>query len=238
MIKRLLIIFNLAVLVVLMNTDFKFGDTYTYNNVEVKPNIIVTTREDEVRSCYIDMSCIQQYPELPTGCEAISLTNVLNYYGFGLDKYFIVNNYLLYYSDDYQIGYRGSPWSIEGATTFPKCIADTANNFLRDQNSNLTAYEITGTDFYALLEFIKRGIPVMIWVTGSYTWPEFSGEYYSFGDYGYWNYWDEHCVVLNGFDLDNNLAYIADPMEGEKSMNLEWTRALYEGCGSMAVVIY
>ena len=33
---------------------------------------------------WVDVPCYSQYPELPTGCESVALTNLLNYYGFGL----------------------------------------------------------------------------------------------------------------------------------------------------------
>ncbi len=32
---------------------------------------------------WVDVPCYSQYPELPTGCESVALTNLLNYYGFG-----------------------------------------------------------------------------------------------------------------------------------------------------------
>lgn len=35
---------------------------------------------------WVDVPCYSQYPELPTGCESVALTNLLNYYGFRLGK--------------------------------------------------------------------------------------------------------------------------------------------------------
>ena len=37
---------------------------------------------------------MSQYPELPTGCEITSLTEVLNYLGYGIDKETLARNYL------------------------------------------------------------------------------------------------------------------------------------------------
>ena len=43
---------------------------------------------------WVDVPCCSQYPELPTGCESVALTNLLNYYGFGLGKTIIADYYL------------------------------------------------------------------------------------------------------------------------------------------------
>lgn len=43
---------------------------------------------------WVDVPCYSQYPELPTGCESVALTNLLNYYGFGLGKTIIADYYL------------------------------------------------------------------------------------------------------------------------------------------------
>ena len=40
---------------------------------------------------WVDVPCYSQYPELPTGCESVALTNLLNYYGFGLGKKIIAD---------------------------------------------------------------------------------------------------------------------------------------------------
>ena len=49
-----------------------------------------------VRSSYkrLDVECVLQNPELPTGCEITSLTEVLNYLGYGIDKETLARNYL------------------------------------------------------------------------------------------------------------------------------------------------
>ena len=44
---------------------------------------------------WVDVPCYSQYPELPTGCESVALTNLLNYYGFGLGKTIIADYYWL-----------------------------------------------------------------------------------------------------------------------------------------------
>ncbi len=41
---------------------------------------------------WVDVPCYLQYPELPTGCESVALTNLLNYYGFGLGKTIIADS--------------------------------------------------------------------------------------------------------------------------------------------------
>ena len=45
---------------------------------------------------YLNLNITYQYPEYPSGCEVIAMTNMLNYYNFGLYKSTLVNNYLPY----------------------------------------------------------------------------------------------------------------------------------------------
>ncbi|MFR4338845.1 MAG: C39 family peptidase [Lachnospira pectinoschiza] len=40
----------------------------------------------------------------------------------------------------------------------------------------------------------------------------------------------EHCVVITGYDLNKNIVYIMDPMEGNVTRNLETFQSRYERC--------
>lgn len=193
--------------------------------------------EAEGEEYSLPMDCLLQYPELPTGCESVALTTVLNYYGFNLDKFFIVDNYLLFQSDDYEVGFGGDPYSEDGSSIYPKGIVDTANNFLNDYAPYLCAYEISGTSFDELLDYVKNGVPVLIWITDTYDYPEYSDSVFSYEGYTYYDYWAEHCVVLSGYDTNDGTVQIQNPQEGEMWMDKSWMEFIYDACGRLAVVI-
>ncbi len=186
---------------------------------------------------HLIMDGFLQFPELPTGCEAVSLTNVLNYYGFNLDKFEIVDNYLLYATEEYPIGFGGNPYEEEGTCIFPKGIVDTANNFLTEQDSDLRAYEISGTDFSDLYEYIQQGIPVLLWVTDTWDYPEYSDVIYQYENYIYYDYYEEHCVVFSGYYREDNVVEIQDPHCGIQVIDRDTIESVYDACGMLAVII-
>ena len=67
--------------------------------------------------CWMNVPCYNQFPELPTGCESVALTNLLNYYGFGLAKTTIASSYLpLTSGGNFVTAFSGNPFTGTGGT--------------------------------------------------------------------------------------------------------------------------
>ena len=65
--------------------------------------------------CWMNVPCYNQFPELPTGCESVALTNLLNYYGFGLAKTTIASSYLpLTSGGNFVTAFSGNPFTGTG----------------------------------------------------------------------------------------------------------------------------
>lgn len=62
----------------------------------------------------LPMENILQNPELPTGCESVALTMVLNYYGQKLSKTTIADEYLIRDPENFVTAYKGDPYQISG----------------------------------------------------------------------------------------------------------------------------
>lgn len=184
----------------------------------------------------LEMENINQFPELPTGCESVALTMLLNYYGFNLDKTTIADNYLVY-SDNFVIGYTGNPHSYDGGGCYSPGITKTANLFLDDKNSDLTAMNITGSKPEDIYIWIANDYPVLIWNTVYMLENQLTGIYEEYRGRTY--QWDrcEHCMVICGYDMFNNKVIVNDPIDGivERDATQFWER--YEKLGSMAMVI-
>lgn len=185
-----------------------------------------------------DFTPVCQLPELPTGCEITSLTMVLNYHGFNVDKCDLADNYLEkgeVGSTNFYKAFVGSPSDGASFGCYAPVIEDTANKYLSSKGSLKKARAVNGLSFSTLLQYIDNGIPVIVWGTlecqegyQSVTWTV-DGEDLTWIT-------PEHCMVLVGYD--NNYVYVADPMTGqilnyEINLFIDCFRTLY----SQAVII-
>lgn len=192
----------------------------------------------EFPDCFdLELEIIMQYPELPAGCESVSLTMILNYLGYDLDKTNIVDNYLVY-SDNFVMGYCGDPYSYStGGGIYAPGMTITANNFFAENGNKHIAENITGTDFDTLLEYVAQGHPILIWNTINMAYGNKS--HYNYDEEGNPYAWDynEHCVVLTGYDFKANCVTIYDPIDGIVYRDMETFKARYEEMDEMAIVI-
>lgn len=205
--------------------------------------------DERVNKKLLNVSNIMQYPELPTGCESVALTILLNHLGYKADKMTIARNYLpkldfywyngVLYGADFRTTFAGNPESEYAYGCYAQCITTTANNYLNDNGFGGKAYNITGSDFDSLLyDYIDKDIPVLIWITSSNlhetmltsVWTTPDGERVQWKAY-------EHCVVLTGYDLDNQLIYVSDPLVGNTSYDYGRIKQRYIDMGQQAVYI-
>lgn len=180
------------------------------------------------------MNITMQYPELPAGCESIALTNVLNYYGFQLNKTHIIKNYLPYSNSDFVNCYYGSPYDyVNGGVIMAPGIRSVANSFLINNNPSFYAVDVTGKTFDDLYAYVERGNPVIVWTSlqmGGLGRVIASKDPYVF-------YQNSHTVVLKGFDKTSNRAYFADSIYGDVWYDIARCKDIYNKQKCQAVVI-
>lgn len=198
---------------------------------------------------FINVINISQYPELPTGCEVTSLTILLNHLGYQANKLDLARNYLpkqdfywkngIYYGADFRTTFAGNPESEYSYGCYAPCITTTANTYFAANGYSAKANNVTGTDFDNLLtDYIDNDIPVLIWITSNNLhetkltsiWTTPAGEKVQWLAY-------EHCVVLTGYDKDNGLIYVSDPLVGNTSYDYSKIRQRYIDLGQQAVYI-
>ena len=205
---------------------------------EQKKQEKIDSNDPNFPSCHdLELKLIEQYPELPAGCESVSLTMLLNYYGFDLDKQYIVDNHLIY-SGNFVLGYCGDPYSYSvGGGCYAPGMTDTANDFLTKRKSNFQAVNITGTEFDEVFEYIAAGHPVLVWTTINMAYPNKS--YYEYDNDGNVYGWDtnEHCVVLTGYDYKANTVTIYDPIAGIIYRDMDAFKDTYDSMYQMAIII-
>ena len=189
---------------------------------------------------WVDVPCYLQYPELPTGCESVALTNLLNYYGFGLGKTIIADYYLPKGSNgNFVTAFDGNPRRSSGGLM--GCVAPAitiaGNNFLRAAGSIMQAKDVS----FSSISFIKNrltcGQPVEMWNTEWGSWPggRYAARWYNGHSYGLWG--GNHAVVLKGYDDEQGIVYLSDSINGNVTRNAQVFFGTWQQMDSQAVVI-
>lgn len=196
----------------------------------------------EIPSSYVieGFETIMQEPELPTGCEVTALAEVLNFHGFDIDKVELCDGFMpvdyegavnMYYA------YIGDPKSNNGFGCYAPVIVKTAYEYFESINSPAYAVDLTGTDFKDLFYQICEDRPVIVWSTmgqvesiPNYKWTAGNGEDMIFNDY-------QHCVALYGYDTEQGIVYVADPLVGNTTYEMSRFERIYDIMYKQAVVI-
>lgn len=239
----------LAVSPILLTSLVLFG----FNSAGAQGGQLFETMErgHKVVSLLSEKEMIYQYPEMPNGCEATSLTISLNQLGYDADKLEIAYNYVPredfaediygYTAPDPNEKYAGDPATSMGFYCLPGAIVKGANYYLQDFGSSRKAIDVTGIKTEEIKRYLDTGTSVIAWATIDYSdtaqyHSNFSW-YFTDSDYSeeYIPYNNLHCVVITGYS--EGLFYIADPIEGLLEMDEEIFINSFEALGRMAVVL-
>ena len=189
---------------------------------------------------WVDVPCCSQYPELPTGCESVALTNLLNYYGFGLGKTIIADYYLPKGSNgNFVTAFDGNPRRSSGGLM--GCVAPAitiaGNNFLRAAGSGKQAKDVSFSSISSIKNRLTCGQPVEMWNTEWGSWPgrRYAARWYNGHSYGLWG--GNHAVVLKGYDDERGIVYLSDSINGNVTRNAQVFFGTWQQMDSQAVVI-
>lgn len=206
--------------------------------------------------------------DLLTGCEATGLTQLLNWYGYDVDKYTVADKYLpraelrfepidggFWDNRDSEFcrDWDGATVGLDFRTTFigdPRrkensygcyvpCLVTTANNYFKDVGSSYRAVDISGAEFDDLFRYIEADIPVLL-IGTVFLGETAPGNYWYAEDIEEVVYWQQghHCMVLVGYDLDDDHVYVADPANGCTDVyDLMTFQMLYEDKGKNAMFV-
>ena len=189
---------------------------------------------------WVDVPCYLQYPELPTGCESVALTNLLNYYGFGLGKTIIADYYLPKGSNgNFVTAFDGNPRRSSGGLMgcVAPAIAIAGNNFLRAAGSGKQAKDVSFSSISSIKNRLTCGQPVEMWNTEWGSWPgsRYVARWYNGHSYGLWG--GNHAVVLKGYDDEQGIVYLSDSINGNVKRNAQVFFGTWQQMDSQAVVI-
>lgn len=212
-------------------------------NLSPTLNVPVLSSSGRLKA-FIEAESILQNPELPTGCETVSLTMLLRYIGFDADKLTIADEYLPkgeYRKSDYNKVFVGDPRNKLAYGCTAAVICETAEKYLKDfdEDGKFRVRNMTGSSAEELYKFIDNNTPVIVWATidmrdiidDLVSWRDGkTGQIIS------WN-GNEHCLLLTGYDREENLVYVNDPLKGAVSYDMALFEQRYEEMERNAVVI-
>ena len=186
-----------------------------YSVEKLKENYIPSTVIGDKK--IINVPILNQYPELPTGCEITSATAILNYIGFNVDKVYMQENFLEQNSDFHlnsaneRVGpdpgnyFVGNP-KKNGFGCFSSVITDSLNKFFSENGSKNHAINLIDADQYALEDLLNNGVPIEVWASidmkpfkysEKNQWIlENTGETFNWSS-------NSHTLVLIGYDEEN-----------------------------------
>lgn len=188
-----------------------------------------------------DVPVINQYPELPTGCEAAATAMLLQWTGVDVSKIEIADllpkTSVPYFEEDTMHagnsnkGFVGDPFSESGFGVFHKPIAEIINSY-----TNNNALDITGISFEELMSIIDSGRPVVVWSTFNMEEAYVGCVWYDDdGDEVDWIL-PEHCMLLVGYNDEE--VIVNDPYDGERrTFPIDVFKNNWEVMGSQAVTI-
>lgn len=210
-------------------------------------------KNEKTKAAYELAGCIdvpfRSQSDMPTGCELVSTTMLLNYYGFDIEPYSLIEDgYILtekfeekdgvLYGGDPNKRYIGDPRTKSGYGCYSGTIIDGLERFFKDDFFDV--YDLNGLSMNDLCkQYIDFDQPVLIWVSIG------MGDIY-YDDKSEWTVKDtgkkftwlsnEHCVVLVGYDDD--FYYIHDPLKkAYTAYERELVDKRYEEMGRQAVTI-
>ena len=193
--------------------------------------------------------------ELKAGCETYACTMLFHILGFDLSEFDFADNYLdchYVFEDedgnmtgpDMYSGFAGTAYA--GWGVYAPSMAKSMNNYLKDQKSDLKAYNFEDIPLETLCEeYIDNDIPVMIWATTDmqepYVFSTWTVNYVDenaktkIGDTFNW-YAHEHCLVLIGYD--ENEYYFDDSAAGAVShFKKDLVAQRYKDLGTQCIVV-
>lgn len=194
---------------------------------------LVKTKRKKDERVQIKVPCYMQNPQLPTGCESVALVNALNYWGFHLSKTSIANNWMPYGGNGVY-NFIGNPRDSSGWIICAPGIAKTAKKFLKGKDTEVRAKVVKGESLKSLRKYLDMGYPVIVWTTIGMGSPGRLVAYRS----GYPLRYNNHAVVLCGYNPTTGDYKVADSLRGTVWRKSKRFTYLYNKMGKQAVVLY
>lgn len=194
--------------------------------VESETTAVESDNEITDKFVCIDVPYISQQDEYPTGCELVSASMLLKFYGFEIsageliEKGYVKHTELEYdnkedkiYCADPNESFIGNPRNESGYGCYSNALRNGLEKYL--ENEYFDAVSLSGISLEDLcMEYIDFGEPVLIWASINMVQTKENENVWIIKETGEEFRWlaNEHCLVLVGYD--DEYYYFNDPLEG------------------------
>ncbi|MBQ3791546.1 MAG: C39 family peptidase [Clostridia bacterium] len=201
-----------------------------------KTEMVYVTVKKQKRVC-LEVENILQHPDLPNGCEVVSLAIVLHYLNYRIDPMDLYLNYM-----PRSIFERGDPWTTYvgeatdiGLGCYAPCVVETGNSYFSSVMSSRQVLDVSYKDLDEYESMIERGYPVILWGTLWMIQDDSIYSRYMVGDKQIEWLAYSHCLVLIGY---TEKTYIfCDPVAGVIEYKKENVRSSFEMNHSQACIV-
>lgn len=199
---------------------------------------------DQLSYQFIKVPNICQYPSLPTGCETVAATMVLQYYKSNITPEEFANNWLEYnqsFWSDGKIDYGPDPNEVFAGNPFSEssygCYATPIVKAINNNSKEFVAEKISAASLTELCkEYIDKNKPLLIWATMGMKQPKKGRSWILENGNTFTWIAGEHCLVLVGYNRD--YYFLNDPQFGiTKAYPKNIVEKRFKELGSQAVYI-
>ncbi len=170
----------------------------------------------------VEVPVINQFPELPVGCEPVCAVSVLNYLGFDIGKSSFVDGYVRWddgftideenisYGPDPNKIFAGDPYGW-GYGCYAPVIVEAMNGFFADNGSRHEAISLENVNEADIEKLLDEGVPLIVWASrGMKPYKFREPAQWIIRDTGEEFTWigNSHTLVLCGYD--GNCYYFMD----------------------------
>ena len=218
--------------------------------LEDRPEAAQAARDGQKAELVLEVPCLDQRGEFPTGCESVTAVMALNYAGVDISVDTFVDAYLpkgsapVYMADNEYLCadpnecFLGDPRSEDGWGCYAPVIQSTIGRVLQENESERTVEDLNGKTLKKLVdEYVAEGVPVILWGTMGMDEPSY-GPTMTVEGTGQRFDWirPEHCLLLVG--EEGNTYLFNDPLEGRTvAYDKKAVQTAYEALGSQALAI-
>lgn len=205
-------------------------------------NVLSSEKYSDMEKAHlIELEHISQFPELPSGDEITSLSMVLKYLGYNVDKCELSDLYL----DKGPVGYTdfnkanvGNPKDAYNSYgCLPPVIINSATKFISTNGGNFKAYDYSKKNLDELYYEVSQNNPIIVWACEDFDiTPSISRIWIVDGETLYLKS-NMACMVLIGYDYENKTVTLANPAGNVFEIDMELFELRYQEMGAYAVVI-
>lgn len=171
----------------------------------------------------IEIPVINQFPELPVGCEGTSAAALLKYIGYDISKTDFTEKYIkksndfsydekndILYGPDPNKFFVGDPFE-KGYGCYAPVVVNALNDFFAENNSGNKAIKLNELNSADMEKLIDEGVPLIVWASQdmkSYKYRQSSKWIIHNTDIEQQWLGNSHTLVLCGYD--SNCYYFMD----------------------------